>query len=75
MQPGRTAPADDEITIVEKLDSDGNVTERIIKQPKAAAPEASPPPVASMVDQFKDMIEVMSDAGMIRRTATTNTTA
>jgi hypothetical protein len=65
-QPRQSETASDEITIIEKLGEDGQVIERVIKQPKAAAPEASPPPVASMVDQFKDMIEVMSDAGMIR---------
>jgi len=64
--PQQSKPADDEITIIEKLGEDGQVIERVIKQPKAAAPEASQPAEMSMVEQFKDMIEVMTGAGMIR---------
>jgi hypothetical protein len=65
-QMEQSQPAGDEITIVEKIGDDGQVIERVIKQPKAAAPEASQPAEVSMVDQFKEMIEVMTGAGMIR---------
>jgi len=63
-------PHDDGITIVEKLGEDGQVIERVIKQPKPVAePTNGSTPQASMVDQFKEMIEVMSDAGMIKGAA------
>ena len=61
----RITSADDEITITEKIDSDGKVTERIIKQPKAAETGTDKPAEMSMVDQFKEMINVMTDAGII----------
>ncbi|RKY40765.1 MAG: hypothetical protein DRP85_08000, partial [Candidatus Makaraimicrobium thalassicum] len=65
----KNATSDDEITIIEKLDSDGNVKERIIKQPKAHTVSQSPAE-QSMVEQFKDLIEVMTNAGMINTTTT-----
>ena len=65
----KNATSDDEITIIEKLDSDGNVKERIIKQPKAHTVGQSTAD-QSMVEQFKDLIEVMTNAGMINTTTT-----
>ncbi len=60
-------PNDDGITIVEKLGEDGQVIERVIKQPKPVAePTNGTAPQANMIEQFKEMIAVMEGAGMIR---------
>jgi len=41
------------------------VIERVIKQPKAEQPVEQPQPTQGVVDQFKELISVMTDAGMI----------
>jgi len=62
-------PNDDSITIIEKLDEDGQVTERVIKQPKPVdAPTDGTAPPANMAEQLNEVIDVMSEAGMIRST-------
>lgn len=62
-----SATTDDGITIIEKLGEDGQVIERVIKQPKPVdAPTDGTAPPANMAEQLKEVIEVMSEAGMIR---------
>jgi hypothetical protein len=62
-QPQQTA--DEGITIVEKLDEDGNVVERTIRQPKTEQPVGPAPAEQSTIDQFKELIGMMTEAGMI----------
>lgn len=67
--PPQPATNDDSITIIEKLGEDGKVTERVIKQPKPVdAPTDGTAPPANMAEQLKEVIDVMSEAGMIRST-------
>ncbi len=69
-QPPAQPPAqqhDESITIIEKLGEDGQVIERVIKQPKPSSePTNGSVAPMNMADQFKEMIEVMSGAGMIK---------
>lgn len=61
------ATGDDGITIIEKLGDDGQVIERVIKQPKPAdVPTDGTAPPANVAEQLKDVIDVMNEAGMIR---------
>ena len=61
------ATDDDGITIIEKIGDEGQVIERVIKQPKPAdAPTDGTAPPANMAEQLKDVIDVMNEAGMIR---------
>jgi len=61
------ATGDDGITIIEKLGEDGKVVERVIKQPKTVdAPTDGHAPPANMAEQLKEVIDVMSEAGMIK---------
>ena len=64
-----SATDDDGITIIEKLGEDGQVIERVIKQPKPVdAPTDGTAPPANVAEQLKDVIDVMNESGMLRST-------
>jgi len=64
-----SATNDDGITIIEKLGEDGQVIERVIKQPKSVdAPTDGTAPQANVAEQLKEVIEVMNESGMLRST-------
>ena len=56
--------SDDEITIIEKLDDDGKVVERTIRQPKTEHQDVQPTQT-DQISQFKELINVMVDAGIV----------
>ena len=56
--------SDDEILITEKLDDDGKVVERTIRQPKTDHPDTQPTQT-DQIAQFKELINVMVDAGIV----------
>ncbi len=63
------ATNDDNITIIEKLGDDGQVIERVIKQPKSVdTPTNGHASSANVAEQLKEVIEVMNESGMLRST-------
>ena len=63
-QPAPQQQAEDGILITEKLDDDGKVVERTIRQPKTEHPDVQPAQT-DQISQFKDMINTLVDAGIV----------